>query len=80
MLSGGVMVTKELVEASLMKVRAGLQRDGGDIALVDIRDDIVYVKLKGACGGCPMATVTLKNFVESTLKKDIPEIKSVEAL
>jgi Fe-S cluster biogenesis protein NfuA len=74
------MVTKELVEAALMKVRAGLQRDGGDISLVEIKDDVVYVKLKGACGCCPMAAATLKNFVENTLKKDIPEIKSVEAL
>jgi Fe-S cluster biogenesis protein NfuA len=74
------MVTKEQVEKALTKVREGLQRDGGDIALVDIRDDIVYVRLKGACGCCPMAQVTLKNFVESTLKKEIPEIKSVEAV
>jgi|WetSurMetagenome_2_1015567.scaffolds.fasta_scaffold00013_11 Fe-S cluster biogenesis protein NfuA len=73
------MVTKELVEKALDKVRGGLQRDGGDISLVDIRDDVVYVKFRGACGGCPMAQATLKNFVESSLKKEIPEIKAVEA-
>jgi Fe-S cluster biogenesis protein NfuA len=74
------MVTREAVEKALEKVRGGLQRDGGDISLVDIRDDVVYVKMRGACSGCPMAAVTLKNFVEATLKKEIPEIKSIEAV
>jgi Fe-S cluster biogenesis protein NfuA len=74
------MVIKAKVDESLVKIRQGLQNDGGDIELVEIKDDIVYVKLKGACGCCPMATVTLKNFVEATLKKDIPEIKAVEAI
>jgi Fe-S cluster biogenesis protein NfuA len=71
------MVTKEKVEEVLVKVRAGLRNDGGDIDLVEIKDDVVYVKLKGACGCCPMATATLKNFVEATLKKEIPEVKAV---
>jgi Fe-S cluster biogenesis protein NfuA len=47
---------------------------------VDIRDDIVYVKLKGACSTCPMSELTMKNWVESNLKKEIPEIKSVQAV
>ncbi len=72
------MVTKEKVEEVLGKIRVGLKSEGGDIDLVDIKDDIVYVKLKGACGTCPMSTLTLKNWVESTLKKEIPQIKSVE--
>jgi Fe-S cluster biogenesis protein NfuA len=73
------MVTKEKVEEVLVKIRSGLRNDGGDIDFVEIKDDVVYVKLKGACGCCPMAAVTLKNFVEGALKKEIPEIKAVEA-
>jgi Fe-S cluster biogenesis protein NfuA len=73
------MITKEKVEEVLNKIRVGLKSEGGDIDLVEIKDDVVYVRLKGACGTCPMSTLTLKNWVEATLKKDIPEIKSVEA-
>lgn len=73
------MVTKEKVEEVLNKIRVGLKSEGGDIDLVEIKDDVVYVKLKGACGTCPMSTLTLKNWVETTLKKEIPQIKSVEA-
>ncbi len=68
------------VEAILDKVRAGLKSEGGDIELVDVRDTIVYVKLKGACGSCPMSSLTMKNWVESTIKKEIPEITSVQAV
>jgi len=75
-----MMVTKAKVDESLVKIRQGLKNDGGDIELVEIKDDVVYVKLKGACGSCPMATIKLKNFVEANLKKDIPEIKAVEAI
>jgi len=71
---------REAVEKVLEKVRMGLQRDGGDIELVDIKDSTVYVKLKGACGGCPMSAMTLKNWVEANLKKEIPEISSVQAV
>jgi Fe-S cluster biogenesis protein NfuA len=70
----------EDVENVLEKIKVGLQRDGGDIELVEIKDGVVYVKLKGACGTCPMATLTLKNWVEAKLKRDIPEIKSVKAV
>ena len=71
---------KEKVEEVLTKIRVGLQRDGGDIELVEVRDSVVYVKLKGACGTCPMATLTLKNWVEANLKKEIPEISAVQAV
>ena len=73
------MITKEKVEEVLNKIRVGLKSEGGDIDLIEIKDDVVYVRLKGACGTCPMSTLTLKNWVEATLKKDIPEIRSVEA-
>jgi Fe-S cluster biogenesis protein NfuA len=71
---------REDVEKVLEKVRAGLQRDGGDIELVDIKDTVVQVRLKGAGGTCPMSVLTLKNWVEVTLKKEIPEISSVQAV
>ena len=71
---------KEKVEEVLTKIRVGLQRDGGDIELVEVRDSVVYVKLKGACGTCPMSTLTLKNWVEANLKKEIPEISAVQAV
>jgi len=74
------MIAKERVLEVLNKVRFGLKREGGDIDLVDIKEDVVYVKLKGACGTCPMSTITLKTWVEATLKKEIPEIKSVQAV
>jgi len=73
------MITKEKVEEVLNKIRIGLKSEGGDIDLVEIKDDVVYVRLKGACGTCPMSTLTLKNWVETTLRKEIPQIKSVEA-
>ena len=70
---------REKFEEVLGKVRPLLQRDGGDVELVDVQDDgIVKVRLTGACSGCPMSTMTLKNAIEETIKKEIPEIKSVE--
>ena len=69
---------KEKVEAVLSKVKQLLQRDGGDVELVDVQPDgVVKVRLTGACSGCPMSTLTLKNAIEETIKKEIPEIKSV---
>jgi len=68
------------VEEILDKVRAGLKSEGGDIELIDVRDTVVYVKLKGACGTCPMSALTMKNWVESSIKKEIPEITSVQAV
>jgi len=71
---------REKVEESIGKVRPFLQRDGGDIELVDIVDGVVKVRLKGACGSCPMSLMTLKMGVEKQLKQDIPEIKEVVAV
>lgn len=68
------------IETVLEQVRTGLKKEGGDIDLVDVRDDIVYVRLKGACGSCPMSTLTMKNWVETTIKREIPEIKNVQAV
>ncbi len=72
---------KERVEKALAKVRPVLQADGGDVELVEVGEDgIVKVRLKGACGGCPMSQMTLKMGIERMLKKEVPEIKSVEAV
>lgn len=57
-----------------------LQRDGGDIELVSVKDGVVKVSLRGACAGCPMSQMTLKNVVEQALKEAVPEIKSVETV
>ena len=69
---------REKVEKVLKKIRPNLQADGGDIELIDVVDGVVKVKLTGACGTCPMSTMTLKMGVERILKEQIPEIKSVE--
>jgi Fe-S cluster biogenesis protein NfuA len=71
---------KEKVEAVLNLIRPNLIRDGGDIELVDIEDGVVKVRLKGACAGCPASTMTLKMVVEETLKREVPEVKSVTAV
>lgn len=74
------MITKEKVEDALNKIRVALKTEGGDIELIEIKDDIVYVRLTGACGVCPMSTLTLKNWVTTTMKKEIPEVKAVQAV
>jgi len=71
---------KEKVEEVLEKIRVGLKAEGGDIELLDIRDGVVYVRLIGACGTCPMSELTMKNWVESTLRKEIPEVTMVKAV
>ncbi|OGP54118.1 MAG: hypothetical protein A2Y65_12935 [Deltaproteobacteria bacterium RBG_13_52_11] len=71
---------REKVEEALKKIRPTLQADGGDVELVDVTDGVVKVRLTGACGTCPMSTMTLKMGVERILKEQIPEIKKVEAL
>ena len=69
---------KEKVEAALERIRPVLQADGGDVELVEVGEDgIVKVRLKGACAGCPMSQMTLKQGIESTLKQEIPEVKEV---
>ena len=71
---------KEKVEEAIDKIRPFLQRDGGDIELVEVVDGVVKVRLKGACGSCPMSMMTLKMGVEKTLKEQMPEIKEVVAV
>jgi len=71
---------REKVQEALNEVRPTLQADGGDVELVDVSEDgVVTVKLTGACGGCPMAQMTLRNGIERVLREKVPEIKAVEA-
>jgi Fe-S cluster biogenesis protein NfuA len=69
---------KEQVQQVLEKIRPSLQADGGDVELVDVADGVVKVRLQGACAGCPMSQMTLKNGIERILKQEVPEVKSVE--
>ena len=71
---------REKVVESLDRVRPALQADGGDVELVDVKDGVVTLRLTGACGGCPMATMTLRNGIERVLREDVPEIKEVVAV
>jgi Fe-S cluster biogenesis protein NfuA len=71
---------REKIEAALAKIRPTLQADGGDVELVDVNDGVVKVRLTGACGTCPMSTMTLKAGVERILKEEVPEVKEVQAL
>lgn len=72
------MINKESIETILNKIRPSIQADGGDVELVNIREDnVIEVRLKGACNGCPMATLTLKAGIERIIKEEIPAVKEV---
>ncbi|WP_027369660.1 NifU family protein [Desulfovermiculus halophilus] len=72
---------KERVESILETIRPQLQADGGNVELVEVTEDnVVRVRLQGACAGCPMSQMTLKNGIERVIKEKIPEIKAVEAV
>ena len=72
---------QQKVEKALAKVRPSLQADGGDVELVSVSEEgVVKVRLTGACGSCPMATMTLKAGIERVLKKEVPEVKRVESV
>ncbi len=69
---------KEEVKTALDGMRGQLQADGGDVELVEVTDDgTVKVKLVGACRGCPMSQMTLKNGIERYLKEKVPGVKEV---
>jgi Fe-S cluster biogenesis protein NfuA len=72
---------KEQVEAVLNKIKPTLQADGGDVELVEVTEDgIIKVRLRGACGSCPMSQMTLKMGIERLIKKEIPSVKEVVAV
>lgn len=75
------MIEKEEVKAVLEEIRPYLKADGGDAELVEVTDNgLVRIKLTGACGHCPMSTMTLKMGIEKKLRERIPEIKEVVAV
>lgn len=71
---------REKVEAALDQIRPALLADGGDVELINVNEGVVTLRLTGACGGCPMATMTLRHGIERVLKEEVPEIKEVIAV
>ena len=71
---------KEKIEAALARIRPSLQADGGNVELVEVKDGVVSVRLTGACGSCPMSTMTLKMGVERAVRQAVPEIKKLVAV
>jgi Fe-S cluster biogenesis protein NfuA len=71
---------KEKVESALAQIRPMLQADGGDVELVAVEGGVVKLRLKGACAGCPVSELTLKQGIERLLKEQIPEVKEVVAV
>ena len=72
--------TEKKVQKALAEIKPKIQADGGDIELVAIENGTVKVRLQGACAGCAMAALTLKQGVERFIKANVPEIQSVEAV
>lgn len=68
---------KEKISEVIEQIRPFLISDGGNIELIKVEDNIVYIKLLGACSGCPMSKITLKNLVEKAIIEEVPEIKEV---
>jgi Fe-S cluster biogenesis protein NfuA len=71
---------REKVEQALAQIKPALQADGGDVELVDVEDGVVKVRLTGACAGCPISSMTLKQGIERILKEQIAEVKEVVAV
>ena len=71
---------EEQIKEALNEIRPTLQADGGDVEYVGLEGDVVKVKLTGACGGCPMAQMTLKNGIETLIRKKVPGVSSVESV
>ena len=71
---------REKVESALNQIRPALQADGGDVQLIDVSQGMVTLKLTGACGGCPMAAMTLRRGIEQVLKERVPEVREVIAV
>ena len=75
------IIKKEKIEEVLNTIRPYLQIDGGDVELVDVSEEnIVTVRLLGACNGCPLNLMTLRAVIERALMKEIPEMKRLESV
>ncbi len=71
---------RDKIEEVLNNIRPNLRADGGDVELVDVKEGVVSLRLTGACAGCPMSTMTLKNGIERILKQEVSGIKEVVAV
>ena len=71
---------EEDIKKALDEIRPALQADGGDVEYIGMDGNVVQVKLKGACDGCPMAALTLKNGIEAVIKKRVPGVSSVQSV
>lgn len=76
-MTNAVVTLEQQVRDALEELRPALQMDGGDVELIGVDGGVVTVRLLGACGGCPMATMTLVGFVEERLKQRVPEVRQV---
>lgn len=76
------MDTQERIERALDQIRPALRMDGGNVELVeyDRETKVVRLRMLGACGGCPMSTMTLKMGIERAIRQNVPEVKAVEAI
>lgn len=68
------------IQEVLAEIRPALQADGGDVEFIDFNEGVVTVRMKGACGNCPMSLMTLKNGIEARMKARIPEVQGVESI
>ena len=71
---------EERVDRALDRIRPAIAADGGDVWLIRVEDDVAYVQMLGACGGCPASHLTLKGGIEAVVREDVPEIRAVESL
>ncbi|OTA41246.1 MAG: hypothetical protein A6D92_08495 [Symbiobacterium thermophilum] len=70
----------ERVERALDLIRPAIRMDGGEVELVSVEDGVARIRMVGACGGCPMSTMTLKMGIERAVRQHVPEIRAVEAV
>ncbi|MBY6277151.1 MAG: hypothetical protein A6D92_10720 [Symbiobacterium thermophilum] len=70
----------ERVERALDLIRPAIRMDGGEVELVAVEDGVARIRMVGACGGCPMSTMTLKMGIERAVRQQVPEIRAVEAV
>lgn len=71
---------EERINTALDRIRPAIAADGGDVWLIRVENDVAYVQMLGACGGCPASHLTLKNGIETVVREDVPEITRVEAI
>lgn len=75
------MDMRQRIETALDAIRPALRGDGGDVEFVDFDDDgVVHLRLMGACGACPISSMTVKHGIERRIKAEIPEVSEVQAV